>query len=126
MRYIASFCCLFLWLNLSGQDNPLHLKAIPGFFKTPLEGNIAQPRGVAVNSKGHVFIFNTGHYQLMEFNPEGEFVRAIGQGLFIEPHGLRIDQQDNIWTTDLETHMVLKFDPDGRLLMALGKKGPAA
>lgn len=110
-------------LVIGQSTNLLQLEVIPDFFQTPLEGNISEPRGVALNSKGHIFVFNTGNLKLMEFDEAGNFVRAIGQGLFGNPHGLRIDRSDNIWTTDLETHMVLKFSPEGRLLMAIGQKG---
>ena len=103
---------------------PFTLKPVPGFFQTPVDGNIIQPTGVAVNSKGHVFVFNKGHHQLMEFDAKGQFVRALGKGMFKDPHGLRIDAQDNIWTTDLESHLVIKMNPEGRVLMVLGKNGP--
>lgn len=120
---------LILLLLLAGpvfaqNDAPaFSLKPVPGFFQTPVDGNIIQPTGVAVNSQGHVFVFNKGHFQLMEFDAQGQFVRALGQGLFKDPHGLRIDAQDNIWTTDLESHLVIKMSPEGRVLMVLGQNG---
>jgi streptogramin lyase len=61
----------------------------------------------------------------MEFDPEGGFVRALGDGLFVRPHGLRIDAEDNIWVTDVAAHFAVKFDPDGRIVMVLGVKGNA-
>ncbi len=117
------FLLFFFTLAFGQQVNQLDLEVVPEFFETPIDGNISEPRGVAVNSKGHIFIFNTGHRKLMEFDRAGSYVRTLGHGLFGNPHGLRIDRHDNIWTTDLETHMVLKFSPEGRLLMALGQKG---
>ena len=124
-RSTLLFLCLGFAFSLAAQHskNSLHLEVVPHFFKTPLDGNISEPRGVAVNSKGHIFIFNTGNHQLMEFDSKGNFIKSIGKGLFGNPHGCRVDKEDNIWTTDLETHMVLKFSPEGRLLMAIGQKG---
>lgn len=117
---------LSLSLLASSQDRrraPLTLEHIPHFFQTPSDGNMIQPTGVAVNSKGHVFVFNKGNRQLMEFNTNGEYVRSLGAGLFKDPHGLRIDRQDNIWTTDLEAHIVIKMNPAGQVLMVLGQNG---
>ncbi|MEZ5042600.1 MAG: kelch repeat-containing protein [Saprospiraceae bacterium] len=101
----------------------LHLEPVPGFFQTPVDGNMIQPTGVAVNSKGHVFAFNKGNRQLMEFDAQGQYVRSLGQGIFKDPHGLRIDNEDNIWTTDLVAHVVIKMNPEGRVLMVLGENG---
>jgi len=111
-----------LWLP--GQpDHSWGLRAVPGFLQPPIDGNIVQPTGVAVNSKGHVFVFNKGNRQLMEFDRQGQYLRSLGHGLFRDPHGLRIDGEDNIWTTDLEAHVVLKLSPEGQVLMVLGENG---
>ncbi|MBX2844502.1 MAG: peptidyl-alpha-hydroxyglycine alpha-amidating lyase family protein [Flammeovirgaceae bacterium] len=115
------FTLLFTFNFLQAQE--LKLKSVPNFFKTPIDGNFLAVTGIAVNSKGHIFVFNKGNYQLMEFDPQGNYVRSIGIGLFTTPHGLRIDNEDNIWTTDVDAHTVLKFDPNGQLLMVLGNSG---
>jgi sugar lactone lactonase YvrE len=59
---------------------------------------------------------------LMEFDPDGHFIRGFGDGLFDRPHGLRIDADDNIWATDVAGHLVYRFNPAGRLEMVLGCK----
>ena len=59
----------------------------------------------------------------MEFDPDGNFIRGFGDGLFDRPHGLRIDADDNIWTTDVAGHVVYKFNPAGRIEMVLGVRG---
>ncbi|MDX2250241.1 MAG: kelch repeat-containing protein [Bacteroidia bacterium] len=116
---------LFLsFLSVYGQPATgpaLYYQPVPDFFRVPVDGNIVQPTGVAVNSRGHVFVFNKGFRQLEEFDAHGSFVRSLGQGLFKDPHGLRIDKEDNIWTTDLESHVVIKLSPEGRVLMVLGQ-----
>jgi DNA-binding beta-propeller fold protein YncE len=108
---------------MMAQDSKsdFELEVVPGFFKPPTDGNLIQPTGVAVNSHGHIFIFNKGNRKLMEFDTEGTYLRSFGDGLFIDPHGLRIDSEDNIWTTDLEAHTVLKLNPDGQVLMVIGQ-----
>src|SRR3569623_1941522 len=60
---------------------------------------------------------------LMEFDPDGYFIRGFGDGLFERPHGLRIAAGDNIWATDVAAGLGYKFAPSGRLAMVLGCKG---
>ncbi|WP_020528054.1 peptidyl-alpha-hydroxyglycine alpha-amidating lyase family protein [Flexithrix dorotheae] len=120
-KFLVPFVFIFSLSFLHAQD--LKLKSVPDFFKNPVDGNFLSVTGVATNSKGHIFVFNKGTYQLMEFDTKGNYIRSIGKGLFMAPHGLRIDKDDNIWTTDLDAHTVLKFDPEGKLQMVLGNYG---
>ena len=96
---------------------------VPEAFKLPAGMNFGSVSGVAINSKGHVFLLHRGPGPLMEFDADGNFIRALGDGLFDRPHGLRIDADDNIWTTDVASHVVYKFNPAGRILMVLGVRG---
>ncbi|HEV8383242.1 MAG TPA: peptidyl-alpha-hydroxyglycine alpha-amidating lyase family protein [Candidatus Acidoferrales bacterium] len=103
----------------------LSYSAVADFFVLPAGANFGEAAGVAVNSKGHVYVFHRGERPLMEFDANGKFIRALGEGLFTTPHGVRVDAQDNLWTTDVGSHVVLKLSPDGRVLMVLGRKGVA-
>jgi streptogramin lyase len=97
--------------------------AVPESFKLPPGRNFGGTSGVAFNSKGNIFVIHRGPMPLMEFDPEGNFIRGFGDGMFDRPHGLRIDAQDNIWATDVAMNLVYKFNPSGRLEMVLGVKG---
>ncbi len=103
----------------------LQYTPVQDFFALPAGANFGEAAGVAVNSKGHVFVFHRGERPLMEFDATGKYVRSLGDGIFTTPHGLRVDAQDNLWTTDVGSHVVLKLNPEGRLLMVLGRKGVA-
>ena len=96
---------------------------VPEAFKLPAGMNFGSVSGVAIDSKGHVFLLHRGPGPLMEFDTDGNFIRALGDGLFDRPHGLRIDADNNIWTTDVAGHVVYKFNPAGRILMVLGVRG---
>ena len=123
MKLLTNLLFLLLLSSVGYAQIPFELEPVPGFLKTPVDGNMIQPTGVAVNSLGHIFAFNKGNRQLMEFDADGNYVRSLGQGIFKDPHGLRIDRQDNIWTTDLVSHLVIKMSPDGHVLMVLGENG---
>ncbi len=99
------------------------MKPVPDAVTLPPNMNLGGVSGVAVDSAGHVFLLHRGPGPLMEFDPDGHFVRAFGEGLFDRPHGLRIDAWDNIWATDVGGHVVYKFDRTGRLQMVLGVRG---
>ena len=102
---------------------PLPYVAVPDFFKLPPGANFGGTAGVAFNSKGNIFVIHRGLMPLMEFDPDGHFIRGFGEGMFERSHGLRIDAQDNIWATDVAANLVYKFNPSGRLEMVLGVKG---
>jgi len=78
---------------------------------------------VAFDSKGHLFVLTRGNPSLFEFDNNGKFIRAFGEGLFTRSHGLRIDKDGNIWANDVGAHTVMKLDPQGKVLMTLGTKG---
>jgi hypothetical protein len=109
--------------------NPLHL---------PHNVYFGEASGVAVNSKGHVYVLSRGNTtgpayaaaaaQLLEFDAKGNFVGEIGKNLYAWSfaHAVRVDPADNIWVTDKGSDMVIKFDPDGRVLMVFGRKQEAS
>jgi streptogramin lyase len=102
---------------------PLPYVAVGESFKLPDGANFGGTSGIAFNSKGHIFVLHRGLKPVMEFDPDGNFIRGFGDGMFERPHGLRIDAQDNIWTTDVAMNLVYKFNPSGRMEMLLGVKG---
>jgi len=126
------FAVLLLWLiiNVDAFSQPadapdLDYTAVAESFTLPAGYNFGAVSGVAISSKGNVFVLNRGPHPIMEFEPGGRFVRSLGEGLFERPHGLRIDAEDNIWATDGGGHVVIKFNPQGRILLVLGVKGSA-
>jgi sugar lactone lactonase YvrE len=80
---------------------------------------------VAFDSHGHLYVLTRGPQPIMEFDADGTFVRAFGEGLFARTHGLYIDAEDNIWVTDVREQIVIEFDPAGEVLMTLGTRGEA-
>ncbi len=99
----------------------LGYELVADFFQLPPGANFIEVAGVAVNSKGHIYVFHRGAHPLMEFDPAGKYVRSIGDDLFVTAHMVRVDSQDNIWTTDIGSHVVLKLSPEGRVLLPLGR-----
>ena len=104
----------------------LGYKVTPGFFHSPENVGPGEASGVALNSKGHIFLFQRAKPMLTEYDEHGSYIRSLAEGVFTHPHGLRIDSDDNIWTTDDGSHVVLKLSPAGHVLLVLGRKDVAA
>src|SRR4029079_15744027 len=98
--------------------------SIPDFLKLPDGMNFAEVPGVAVNSKGHFFVFTRSNSaygpaygptaaQLLEFGPKGTFIREVGRQLYgwSFAHSVRIDKDDNIWAIDKGSDMIIRFNP---------------
>jgi DNA-binding beta-propeller fold protein YncE len=103
------------------QIPKLNYEAVPDFFQLPAGEHFVEVAGVAVNSKGHIYVFHRGKHPLMEFDASGKFLRSIADDLFVTAHTVRVDAGDNIWTTDVGSHVVLKLSPEGRVLLSLGR-----
>ena len=112
------------WMFTCRAEQPipkLDYEALPDFFQLPAGEHFVEVAGVAVNSKGHIYVFHRGKHPLMEFDPNGRFLRSIADDLFVSAHTVRVDAEDNIWTTDVGAHVVLKLSPEGRVLLSLGR-----
>jgi streptogramin lyase len=112
--------------------------SVPNVLKLPKDIHLGEVTGVAVNSKGHIFVLSRGNTtgpayaaaaaQLLEFTPDGKFVREIGKNLYAWSfgHAVRVDKDDNIWAVDKGSDMVVKFNPEGRVVMVFGRKQEAS
>jgi len=137
------FVATFMLLSpaaLAQQSAPeIPYDSIPDALKLPPDLYMGEAAGVAVNSKGHIFVFHRGGSsrgpafantaaQLWEFGPDGRFIREIGKNLYAWSfaHAVRIDKEDNIWAIDKGSDMIIKFSPAGRVTMVIGRKQEAS
>src|SRR5262249_40292453 len=116
----------------------IQYRSVPDFLHLPADLYFGEVTGVAVNSKGHVFVFSRGNTtgpaygaaaaQPLEFGNDGKFLREIGHNLYAwsYAHTVKIDPQDNIWVTDKGSDVVVRFTPDGRVSMVFGRKQEAS
>lgn len=112
--------------------------SVPDPVQLPQDIYFGECSGVALNSKGHIFVLSRGNTsgpaygaaaaQLLEFAPNGRYIREIGRNLYAWSfaHTVKIDAHDNIWVTDKGSDMVIKFTPEGRVAMVFGRKQEAA
>jgi streptogramin lyase len=123
----------------SAQTVPsISYESVPNPVTLPNDIYFGECSGVAVNSRGHIFVLSRGNStgpaygaaaaQLLEFAPNGKFVREIGHNLYAWSfaHTVKIDRHDNIWVTDKGSDMIIKFNPEGRVAMVFGRKQEAS
>src|SRR6201981_1418848 len=124
---------------LAQQSVPtIAFDSVPNPVRLPHNMYLGEVSGVAVNSKGHIFLLSRGNTsgpayaaaatQLLEFDAKGNFIGEMGKNLYAWSfgHTVKADPQDNIWVTDKGSDMVIKFDPEGRVLMVFGRKQEAS
>jgi DNA-binding beta-propeller fold protein YncE len=114
--------------SLAQEKKAVEFKVQPDltYFKLPEGVYFGECVSVSMDSKGNIYVANRGKHPLMEFHPDGSFMRFIGEGLdFGAPHNLAIDSQDNMWYVDAELNLILKLDQQTHLQMVLGKKPEA-
>src|SRR5688500_7009553 len=106
-------------LAAQGAAPQIPFESVADLLKTPNDIHVGEVGGVAANSKGQIFVYTrTGHpyatlgdnrtfyhggSRLFQFDPNGKFVRELGQDVygFNAAYGLRVDPQGNVWTIDI-------------------------
>ena len=121
------------------EDVPtIAYELVPDLLRLPPDLYLGEVSGVALNSKGHIFVLHRGNTtgpaygaaaaQLLEFDADGNYLREIGHNLYAWSfaHTVKVDVQDNVWVTDKGSDMVIKFTPEGRVDMVFGRKQEAS
>jgi DNA-binding beta-propeller fold protein YncE len=141
MKTATAFACLVLLASPALAQNvpQIQFDSVPDYPNLPKGMNLGEVPGVAVNSKGHVFVFTRSNSatgsafapsaaQLLEFDAHGEYVGEIGKGNYAWSfaHTVRIDKNDNIWAVDKGSDMIVKFNPAGRIQWVFGRRKESA
>src|SRR6202040_4281540 len=133
---LAFFLCAPLALFAQGAPE-IPFDSAPNAVKLPSGMYLGEVSGVAVNSKGPIFIFPRGNTtgpaysasaaQILEFDKDGKYIGEIGHNLYAWSfaHTVRVDKDDNIWAADKGSDMIIRFNPEGRVTMGFGRKKEA-
>ncbi len=88
-------------------------------------GQFLEPRGVATDGRGTLYVADSKNNRIQVFDGTGQFVRQFGSkgaGLaeFNEPGGVAIDSRGDLWVADTWNARVVHYSADGRALAAIG------
>jgi streptogramin lyase len=113
--------------------------SVPDFLKMPPNVHFGEVPGVAVDSRGHIYVFSRSGSasgpafgpvaaQLLEFGPKGDFIREIGKDLYgwAFAHSVRIDRNNEIWAIDKGSDMIIRFNQAGRVVWVFGRRQESA
>jgi DNA-binding beta-propeller fold protein YncE len=100
------------------------LDRVAGIQKKDFKPSLLKPYGVATDSKGRIYVTDSGQQIVFVFDRERHKVDFLGSTMQVHlrvPLGIAIDAKDRVWVADAVGQHVFAFDTDGNLLMALGK-----
>ena len=95
-----------------------------------------EPRGIAVDSSGNVYVADTGNHVVRRITADGVVSTIAGlpgvsgsadgtgaAARFNFPRGVAVDGSGNIWVTDYENHTIRRISPSGQVLTVAGLVG---
>ena len=109
----------------ASYDHPFILKWGERGIDTP--GEFSNPKYVAVDSEGSVYVTDLGNKRVQKFNSEGEFLIEWGNsgslsGEFNAPAGITVHNQ-SVYVVDRHLHRVQQFDLYGNFVNGWGAHG---
>jgi sugar lactone lactonase YvrE len=86
-------------------------------------GQLAEPRGLAADARGNLYVADTKNHRIQVFDSNGGFVRSIGkegsgEGQLKEPCGVTADSDGTVIVADTWNHRIARFAADGSWLGA--------
>jgi sugar lactone lactonase YvrE len=94
-------------------------------------GQLSDPRQVAVDGAGFVYVADSANNRIERFTPDGQFAGSIGQGqtfttrpdLLSTPRGVAVSPDGTIYASDEYLRRVQHYTPDGAFLGTFGSQG---
>jgi len=99
-----------------------------GKFLKSFSGPFGDCSGVAVNSKGNIYVAERGVARIRVSDSNGAFVmdwggQGAGDGQFYWCESLAVDADDNVYVADTGNNRIQVFDSKGRFLAKWGSEG---
>jgi len=76
------------------------------------------PAGMALDSRGNLYILDTGNHRVQKFSPDGSYLASFGQqgqgpGDFSYPDSIDIDGEDMVWVSDPNNQRIQVLTSEG-------------
>lgn len=99
-------------LTIPDPDNPGTAKSSP----------LQNPKDVFIDKRDHIFVADTGNNRIVEFGPEGAFIRIIAPerdspgGPFNKPEGVFVTDDFDLYVADTGNKRIVRMDKDGNYI----------
>jgi len=95
------------------------------------EGQLGDPKGVAVAPDGSIYVSDTQSKRIIKYSSAGMPLlqwggSGSGDGQFNDawgPWGLAVDRDGNVYVADMWNHRIQKFTADGQFILKWGHQG---
>ncbi len=99
------------------------------------DGQFNAPTGMALDSRGNVYVADADNHRVQKFSPDGKFLTKWGssqcivdssktcQDKFNFPFDIAIDSLDNVYVLDSGNHRVQKFNSTSSYMTEWGSNG---
>jgi sugar lactone lactonase YvrE len=100
------------------------------------EARFQEPRNVAVDGAGTIYVADTGNHCIRKITPDGTVTTLAGtnepgyadgpgtQARFSYPAGIAVDGEGNLYVADTANHRIRQITPDGTVTTLAGAGGP--
>jgi DNA-binding beta-propeller fold protein YncE len=88
------------------------------------------PTNLALDSKGRLYVSDSGAFHVQLYDNDGTFLRSVGgigdsTGQFARVKGVAVDRDDRLYAVDALSQVTQVFDDQGRLLTWFAQPGSA-
>lgn len=86
------------------------------------------PTNLGLDTKGNLYVSDTGAFRVQMYDANGKFVRSVGEmgdglGQFARVKGIALDRENRLYAADAMSQVVQIFNDDGKLLTWFGEPG---
>jgi uncharacterized protein (TIGR03437 family) len=86
------------------------------------QARLNQPRGVAVDAGGNVYVADTGNGQVRRIDAQGTITTVDTSGALVDPRGVAVDRAGNLYIADTGNRLVRRVSP-GALVTTIAGSG---
>jgi len=117
-RYLAFLLCGCAPVVVAQESPARTVKFVLAFPDGPVaELPLSHPQGISVDSRGDVFVADTGNNRLLKFDARGKFINAIGgfgwnREEFDQPLALSVKSLLDVFVADYNNERIERYDKD--------------
>ena len=97
------------------------------FVRSGIRWYSLNPRGVAVDKDGNIYVTDVKSHRLCKFNSDGKLVKTVGgeggrTGEFDRPWGIALSEDNKLFVCDSDNHRIQVFDTNLKFIGCFGKR----